>query len=149
VELSVNSHEYFMKQALLQATYAFEEDEIPVGAVLVINNKIIARAYNQTERLNDSTAHAEMIALTSGFEYMDSKYLKECTMYVTLEPCPMCAGALHWAQLGGLIYGASDQRMGYSRISEKLLHPRTSVSTGLLAAESTQLIQSFFKKLRS
>ncbi len=146
--LSVHTDAHYMKEALKQAQMAFEAGEIPVGAVVVAENRIIARAHNQTEQLTDVTAHAEMLALTSAFNYMGAKYLNECTLYVTLEPCVMCAGALYWAQLGRLVYGASDLKRGYAQVERNLLHPRTEVESGLLKEESEALIKSFFSKLR-
>lgn len=146
--LSIHSDEHYMRQALKQAALGFERGEVPVGAVLVMNNRIIARAHNQTEQLTDVTAHAEMLAITAGFNYLGSKYLNEATLYVTLEPCVMCAGALYWAQLGKLVYGASDEKRGYSLNEKNLLHPRTEVEQGLLKSESEALIKRFFSKLR-
>lgn len=146
--LTVFSDEHFMKEAFKEAMYAFEENEIPVGAVVVCKNKIIARAHNQTETLNDVTAHAEMIALTSAANHLGSKYLPECDLYVTLEPCVMCAGAIYWAQFRRIIFGASDVKRGYSRIQDNLLHPKTEVVRGIMAKESEQLLQKFFEKLR-
>jgi tRNA(adenine34) deaminase len=137
-----------MREALKEARKAFEEGEIPVGAVVVCRNKIIARAHNQTERLNDATAHAEMLAVTAAANYLGSKYLDECTLYVTLEPCPMCAGALHWSQLQRLVFGADDLQRGYQLIKSPLLHPRTSIARGIHAAESKALIEEFFRLLR-
>ena len=146
--LSVHTDEFFMQQALKQAELAFERGEVPVGVVMVAENRIISRAHNQSEQLNDVTAHAEMLALTAAANYLGGKYLKECTLYVTLEPCVMCAGAMYWAQLGKLVYGASDEKRGYSRVGKNLLHPRTEVSSGLLKEESERLIKQFFAKLR-
>jgi tRNA(adenine34) deaminase len=146
--LTVLSDEHFMKEAFKEAMYAFEKNEVPVGAVIVCKNKIIARAHNQTETLNDVTAHAEMIALTSASNYLGSKYLPECDLYVTLEPCVMCAGAIYWAQFRRIIFGASDVKRGYSRIQDSLLHPKTEVVKGVMAKESEQLLQQFFNKLR-
>ncbi|MEK6476320.1 nucleoside deaminase [Catalinimonas sp. 4WD22] len=140
--------EYFMQQALRLAEQAYEEGEIPVGAIVVSNERIIAKAYNQTERLQDVTAHAEMLALTSAFNYFGAKYLPECTLYVTLEPCVMCAGALHWAQLGALVYAAPDEKKGFTQYNDRILHPRTQVRQGTLAYESTDLIQTFFRRMR-
>ncbi|MCL4163491.1 UNVERIFIED_CONTAM: hypothetical protein GTU68_037149 [Idotea baltica] len=137
-----------MKEAMKQAQIAFDSGEVPVGAVIVADNRIIARAHNQTEQLTDVTAHAEMLALTSAFNYLGAKYLNECTLYVTLEPCVMCAGAQYWAQLGKLVYGASDHKRGYSQIERNLLHPRTEIQSGLLKEESEALMKSFFSKLR-
>lgn len=146
--LSVFSDEHFMKEAFKEAKYAFEKGEVPVGAVVVCKNKIIARAYNQTETLNDVTAHAEMIALTSAANYLGGKYLPECDIYVTLEPCVMCGGALFWAQFRRVIFGASDPKRGYSTVSQSILHPKTLVVRGIMAKESEELLQEFFKKLR-
>ncbi len=139
---------HFMREALKEARKAFEEDEIPVGAVVVCKNKIIARAHNQVERLNDATAHAEMLAITSAEHYLGSKYLDECTLYVTLEPCPMCAGALHWSQLQRLVFGATDVQRGYQLIKSPLLHPRTAVTNGVEAPTCRTLLEEFFRKLR-
>jgi len=140
--------DYYMREALKEARKAFDEGEIPVGAVVVCGKKIIARAHNQTERLNDSTAHAEMIAITAASNYLGSKYLDECTLYVTLEPCPMCAGALHWSQLQRLVFGASDVQRGYQLINSPLLHPRTEIRIGVCQEESKKLIDAFFRLLR-
>ena len=142
------SHEYYMKQALIEAKKAFEADEVPVGAVIVCNNKIIARTHNFTERLTDFTAHAEMQAFTSASEYLGNKYLDKCTLYVTLEPCTMCAGASFWTRIGKVIYGASDDRRGYKRIKESILHPSTEVMGGVLEDEASDLIKTFFKNKR-
>jgi tRNA(adenine34) deaminase len=139
---------YFMQQALRQAERAYEEGEIPVGAVVVINDRIIAKAYNQTERLHDVTAHAEMLAITSAFNYLGAKYLPDCTLYVTLEPCVMCAGAIHWSQLGTLVFAAADDKKGFTQYNEGILHPRTQVRKGVLASESAALIQTFFRRIR-
>lgn len=141
------SDEYFMNAALLQASEAQEKDEIPVGAVVVCRNRIIARGHNLTETLRDVTAHAEMQAVTAAAENIGGKYLNECTMYVTLEPCQMCAGALYWAQLGRLVYGADDLRRGY-RVMGASLHPKTEVKRGVLAAECEALLNGFFTRLR-
>ena len=140
--------EYFMRQALRQAQLAFDADEVPVGAVVVAEKKIIARAYNLTERLNDVTAHAEMQAITSAAEHLGSKYLKKCTLYVTLEPCVMCAGALAWAQIDRIVYAARDDKRGVSTISSKVFHPKTIIEGGLLEKESADLIKAFFAQKR-
>jgi tRNA(adenine34) deaminase len=140
--------EYFMREALKEAQKAFETGEVPVGAVVVCKNKIIARAHNQTERLTDATAHAEMLAVTAAANFLGSKYLSECTLYVTLEPCVMCAGALHWVQLQKLVFGASDMQRGYSLVQSPLLHPKTEVAKGLKGEESKKLIDGFFKRIR-
>lgn len=146
--LTVFSDESFMKEALKEAQKAFDADEVPVGAVVVSNNRIIARAHNLTERLNDVTAHAEMQAITAASNYLGGKYLKDCTLYVSLEPCVMCAGAIFWAQLTRLVFAASDEKRGYSLIGQNLLHPVTLVQTGLMGAESAALLKRFFKKKR-
>ena len=147
IMLRPQSDEIYMQQALQQAEQAYKESEIPVGALVVTNGRIIARAYNQTERLQDPTAHAEMLALTSAFNYLGAKYLPECTLYVTLEPCVMCAGAIHWAHLGRLVYGASDSKRGYTRHAP-ILHPKTKVVSGVLATDGLALVQSFFRSTR-
>lgn len=147
--MELYTDEYFMREALKEAVKAFDTGEVPVGAVVVSNNKIIARAHNQTEKLTDATAHAEMLAITAAANYLGSKYLSECTLYVTLEPCVMCAGALHWTQLEKLVFGASDIQRGYSIVSTPLLHPRTEVVKGIKAEESKKLINDFFKKIRN
>jgi tRNA(adenine34) deaminase len=146
--MELYTDEYFMREALKEAHKAFEKGEVPVGAVVVCQNKIIARAHNQTEQLTDATAHAEMIAVTAAANYLGSKYLNECTLYVTLEPCAMCAGALHWVQLQKLVFGAEDVQRGYSLVKSPLLHPRTKVDKGIKEQESKELVNSFFKKLR-
>jgi tRNA(adenine34) deaminase len=140
--------EYFMREALKEARKALEISEVPVGAVVVCRNRIIARAHNQTEKLIDATAHAEMLAVTAAANHLGSKYLNECTLYVTLEPCVMCAGALHWVQLQKLVFGAHDVQRGYSLVSTPLLHPKTEVITAVKAEESKELIDTFFKTLR-
>lgn len=145
--LSVFSHEHFMKLALQQAKQAFDNGEIPVGAVIVHNNTVVAKAHNMTEKLNDFTAHAEMLAFTSASEYFGSKYLNECTLYVTLEPCVMCAGASFWTRIGKVIYGASDDKRGYKQ-HQSLLHPKTEVIDGVMANESKELLHAFFSKKR-
>lgn len=138
----------YMKLALLEAQKAFEKDEVPVGAVVVHKNRVIARAHNLTEQLNDTTAHAEMQVITAATNLIGGKYLQECTLYVTLEPCVMCAGALAWAQLGSLVFGAYDTTRGYSKFTPSLLHKRTQVTGGILAEECGQLIKDFFQKKR-
>lgn len=140
--------EYFMREALKEAEKAFSIQEVPVGAVVVCKNRIIARAHNQTEKLTDATAHAEMLAVTAAANYLGSKYLSECTLYVTLEPCVMCAGALNWVQLQKLAFGASDIQRGFSLIDKPLLHPKTEVLKGLKADECKSLIDQFFKRIR-
>jgi tRNA(adenine34) deaminase len=140
--------EYFMREALKEAHYAFEEDEVPIGAVVVCQNKIIARAHNLTERLTDVTAHAEMQAFTSASNYLGGKYLNECTLYVTVEPCVMCAGASYWTQLEKVVYGARDEKKGFQLISKKILHPKTKLIGGVLEKECAELMTGFFKKKR-
>lgn len=147
MELSVFSDEHFMKMALKEAQKAFDSDEVPVGAVIVCNNTIIARGHNLTERLNDVTAHAEMQAFTAAAEYLGGKYLNECTLYVTLEPCVMCAGASYWAQIGKIVFGAFDPKRGYQRFKH-LTHPKTEVVGGIMQNECSTLIQQFFKQKR-
>lgn len=139
---------YFMKRAFSEAITAFEKGEIPVGAVVVSNNKIIARAHNLTETLNDVTAHAEMQAITAAANLLGGKYLNDCTLYVTLEPCTMCAGALGWSQIGKVVFGAHDEKRGYKKFASKALHPRTEVVGGILEVECSELIQDFFKSKR-
>ncbi|MFL0683710.1 MAG: nucleoside deaminase [Algoriphagus aquaeductus] len=146
--MDIFTHEYFMNEALKQAKIAFEEGEIPVGAVIVSKNRIIARAYNQTEKLNDVTAHAEILAITAAENYLGAKYLVDCKLYVTLEPCPMCAGALYWSQICEVHYGASDPKRGFHQCNPHMLHPKTKVSSGLMEKQSEDLVLEFFKKLR-
>jgi tRNA(adenine34) deaminase len=138
------SDEYFMNEALKEALRSLEKDEVPVGAVVVWNNRILARAHNLVETLNDPTAHAEMQAFTSATNTIGGKYLNECTLYVTLEPCPMCAGAAYWTQLGRIVYGADDEKKGYSLIRQSLLHPHTVVQGGVMKKECSSLIREFF-----
>lgn len=144
----MEDNEKYMREALREAQAAFEEDEVPVGTVVVCRGRIIARGHNMTERLHDPTAHAEMIALTAATEAMGGKYLNDCTLYVTVEPCPMCAAALCWAQLGGLVYGAADPKRGFSLFSPSLLHPRTVTVSGVLSGECSELVSSYFKAKR-
>jgi len=158
MERGLYSDEYFMQQALKEAQQAFEEDEVPIGAVVVMNNKIIARGHNQTEKLNDSTAHAEIIALTSAYSHLGAKYLPEATLYVTVEPCLMCCGALYWGKIGRIVYGASDEKSGGLRfftdndgliIAEKWpFHPKTELVKGILADECSFLMKTFFRSKR-
>ncbi len=140
--------EYFMKRALAEAEQAFLEGEIPVGAVIVCQNKIIARAYNQTETLKDVTAHAEMLAITSATGWLGGKYLTGCTLYVTLEPCAMCAGALGWTQIDRIVWGASDARRGFQRYAPEAIHPRTLTLGGIMVSECEALIKRFFEDRR-
>lgn len=152
--------EYYMKQALKEAKKAYEEGEVPIGAVIVMQDKIIARGYNQVEKLNDSTAHAEIIALTSAYNYLGAKYLPEGILYVTIEPCLMCAGALYWSKIGKIVYGAPDEKNGYRKyrtpgpsperdgMRENLFHPKTEIINGICKEESAILIKDFFKARR-
>lgn len=143
------SDEYFMHRALQEAQIAFKKDEVPVGALVVLQNKIIGRGHNLTETLNDVTAHAEMQALTAAFNYLGAKYLPEATLFVTLEPCPMCAGALYWSKIGRVVYGATDEKHGYHvSCSRSPFHPKTIVEPGLLAAEGGELMKEFFRRKR-
>ena len=144
----MNEDTKYMEAALREAEAAATEDEVPVGAVIVCNGKIIAKGHNMTERLNDPTAHAEMIALTSATEAIGGKHLNDCTLYVTVEPCPMCAAALAWAQLGHLVYGAPDTKRGYTGFSPCLLHPKTKVSADVMKDKCAELIVSYFSKKR-
>ena len=147
----VGTDEFYMRMALAEAQEAFDEGEIPIGAVIVVNGKIIARAHNRTEALNDVTAHAEMQAITSAAEYLGGKYLPDCTLYVTVEPCPMCAGALGWSQIGKIVYGAPDTKRGffsYYNPSKSPIHPKTIITGGVLEEECREMMQTFFKKLR-
>ena len=137
-----------MKLALVEAQKAYDKDEVPIGAIVVCNNRIIARCHNMTETLNDVTAHAEMQAITAAANHIGGKYLNECTLYVTVEPCPMCAGALGWSQLGRLVYGAGDEKRGYRRYAPDVLHPRTEVVEGVCSEESTALMKKFFANKR-
>ncbi len=147
-ELNIYTDEYFMKQALLEAQKAFELNEIPVGCVIVCENQVIGKGHNLTELLHDVTAHAEMQAITAAANYLGAKYLKECTLYVTLEPCVMCAGAIYWSQMGKLVYGASDEKRGFLRMGKQLIHPKTEIIGGVMALEAGNLMSQFFKKLR-
>ncbi len=138
----------FMKKALGEAGIAEHEGEIPVGAIITCQGKIVARAHNQTERLNDVTAHAEILAITAACNKLGGKYLTDCTIYVTMEPCVMCAGALAWAQIGRIVYGALDPKCGYARIQPSILHPKTEVTSGILADECSAIVKEFFTKKR-
>ena len=140
---------YFMAEALRQAQQAYDDGEIPVGAIVVAGERIIGKGYNQTERLKDVTAHAEMLAITAASEYLGGKYLQDCTLYVTLEPCVMCAGALYWTQMKRVVYSASDDKRGFSRLGKNVLHPKTQLKNGVLAEESQELMLKFFKRLRT
>ena len=144
----MSEDEKYMNEALREARYALADGEIPIGAVVVCRGQIIGRGHNMTEKLHDTTAHAEMLAVTAATESMGGKYLQDCTLYVTVEPCPMCAGALNWAQVGRIVYGAGDPRRGYSLFTPSLLHPKTQVAAGVLAEECSALMKDFFKERR-
>jgi tRNA(adenine34) deaminase len=143
-----NPEEFYMQQALREAKTAYDEGEIPIGAVIECGGNIIAKAHNSTELLHDPTAHAEMLAITSATESLGAKYLSDCTLYVTLEPCVMCAGALGWSQIGRIVYGAGDDKRGFERLGHSMLHPKTKVEHGLLAADCMKLLLDFFKEHR-
>ncbi len=146
-----NDDERYMRLALVEAQEAYDAGEIPIGAVITVNGRVIARAHNRTEALNDVTAHAEMQAITSASEYLGGKYLPDCTLYVTVEPCPMCAGALGWSQIGRIVYGAPDPKKGFFSYYDTYrspIHPKTEITSGVLEEECRELMQSFFKKLR-
>ncbi|MEI6695460.1 MAG: nucleoside deaminase [Bacteroidota bacterium] len=140
--------EYFMREALKEAQLAYDDDEVPIGAVIVANGKVLAKAHNLTERLNDVTAHAEMQAFTAAANYLGGKYLNDCTLYVTLEPCVMCAGASYWAQIGKIVYGAKDEKRGFSKLNATVLHPKTIIKGGIMEKECAELISRFFKMKR-
>lgn len=146
--MATDQDEKFMREALREAGYAVDKDEVPVGAVVVCRGRIIGRGHNMTESLHDPTAHAEMIAITAATEAMGSKYLNDCTMYVTVEPCPMCAGALAWSQIGRVVYGAADPKRGFSLYSPSLMHPKTEVTAGVLADECGETVSAFFREKR-
>ena len=146
--IQVFDDNYFMEQAIKEAHLAMEKNEVPVGAVIVSQKRIIARAHNMTESLTDVTAHAEMLAITSASTYLGAKYLQDCTMYITLEPCVMCAGALRWSQIGKLVYAASDEKGGFMRIGKSLLHPKTKLAYGIKNNECSELLSQFFIKKR-
>ena len=148
MEINPFDDNYFMKEALKEAEKALGKDEVPVGAVVVCENQIIARAHNYTENLNDVTAHAEMQAFTAASDYLGGKYLNECTLYVTLEPCVMCAGASYWTQIKEIVYGTNDMKRGFSKLSENILHPKTVVESGLMSVECSKLLTDFFKSKR-
>lgn len=145
---TMENHNQYMIEALKEAKYGLEKGEVPIGAVVVCAGKIIARAHNLTESLNDPTAHSEMLAITAATSFLGGKYLTDCTLYVTLEPCAMCAGAIFWSQLGTLVYGANDPKRGFSTLSDKLMHPKTKVISQILSHEAEQLLKSFFKQKR-
>ncbi len=142
------NHEYFMRLALQQAQEAFDAGEVPVGAIVVHKDLVIAKAYNQVEQLNDVTAHAEILCITAAAEYIGSKYLQDCILYVTLEPCLMCAGGLYWSQVSTVVYGASDKKRGFVQMQQPVLHPKTEIIPGILAPESAALLKAFFRGKR-
>ena len=144
----MGDHEKYMRDALREAELARNEDEVPIGAIIVCKGRVIGKGHNMTERLNDPTAHAEMIAITAATEALGGKYLNECTLYVTVEPCPMCAGALAWSQIGKVVYGASDPKRGFSKFSPSLMHPKTEIVSGVLAEECSTIVTDFFKNKR-
>lgn len=146
--LTVNSDAHFMKEAMKEAAQAYEKDEVPVGAVVVCDGKIIARAHNLTETLHDVTAHAEMLAITSASNFLGGKYLENCSLYVSLEPCLMCAAALNHARISKVVWAANDPKAGFSRLEKQVLHPKTTVMQGLMADESSELLKDFFRKKR-
>jgi tRNA(adenine34) deaminase len=146
--METKDHEYFMKKAIQMAEMAEEQGEVPVGAILVCEGRIITKTHNQTELLHDATAHAEMLAITSGCAHFQSKYLKECVLYVSLEPCPMCAAALQWTQIKSVVWGASDEKRGFSLFNPSLLHPKTETTHGILATEASILMTRFFRDKR-
>lgn len=146
--LTVQSDEHFMKLALAEAQKAYDQDEVPVGAIIVCNGTVVARGHNLTERLNDFTAHAEMQAFTSASEHLGNKYLNKCTLYVTLEPCVMCAGGAFWTQIGKIVFGAADEKRGFSNVGQHLLHPKTEVVSGVMADECSALLSTFFANKR-
>ncbi len=148
MEILLYSDTNYMKEALKEAQKAFDDDEVPIGAIIVGGNKVIARAHNLTERLTDVTAHAEMQAITAAANYLGSKYLIDCTLYVTIEPCVMCAGALFWSQISRVVYAAKDPKRGYSLLGKSILHPKTIIEDGLLKEEAAQLMEDFFKQKR-
>ena len=147
-EASISPDEYFMGEALKEARYALEEDEIPIGAIVVYNGSIIGKGHNLTERLNDVSAHAEMQALTAAANLIGGKYLQGCTLYVTMEPCVMCAGASYWFQVSKIVFGAYDNKLGFGRINQKITHPKTVITGGIREAECSQLVKDFFKGKR-
>ena len=147
--IKVYNDEFFMRQAIREAELAFSVDEIPVGAVITCGDRNVGKGHNLTERLNDVTAHAEIQAITAAAENIGGKYLRDCTLYVTVEPCVMCAGALAWSQIGRIVFGAFDEKAGYRRIGNRILHPKTQVTGGVLEAECADLMIAFFKKKRA
>ena len=148
-EPNIQPDEFFMKEAFREARLAYQEDEIPIGAVVVCKGQIIGRGHNLTERLNDVSAHAEMQALTAAANYLGGKYLTECTLYVTLEPCVMCAGASYWFQLEKIVFGAYDAKLGFGRLHQKVTHPKTTITGGIMENECGELVRQFFKNKRN
>ena len=148
MQINQKSDQYFMKKALEEANKAFDLDEVPVGAIITCENQIIARGHNYVEHLNDVTAHAEMQAFTSASDYLGGKFLNECTLYVTLEPCVMCAGASYWTRIGRIVFGASDEKRGFTSISKKILHPKTIITESVMENECRFLLKSFFQQKR-
>ena len=146
--LAISPDEFFMNEAIKEAKLALAEDEIPIGAIVVCKGKIIGRGHNLTERLTDVSAHAEMQALTAAANFMGGKYLKECILYVTMEPCVMCAGAAYWFQLGGIVFGAYDTKLGFGRLNQKITHPKTVITGGIKENECSELVKEFFRKKR-
>ncbi len=146
--MELYTDEYFMQQAYKEALKAYDEGEVPIGAVVVANERIISRAYNQTEKLNDTTAHAEMLAITSASSYLGNKYLKDCVLYVTIEPCVMCGGASKWSQIGRIVYGAEDPKFGFMKYGKGLLHPKTKLEFGILSEKCASLLKQFFEEKR-
>ena len=147
-EPTILPDEFFMKEALKEAAYALKLDEIPIGAIIVSNGKVIGRGHNLTEQLNDVTAHAEMQALTAAANFLGGKYLRDCTLYVTMEPCVMCAGACYWFQLSKIVFGAYDTKLGFGRLNQKITHPKTLITGGIRENECGELVRSFFKSKR-
>jgi len=148
-ESSVSPDDFFMNEALREARLAYAEDEIPIGAIVTCQGKIIGRGHNLTERLNDVSAHAEMQAMTAATNYLGGKYLKDCTLYVTMEPCVMCAGASYWFQVGKIVFGAYDTRLGFGRLNQKITHPKTIITGGIRENECAELVRDFFRNKRS
>ncbi len=146
--MQVRDDIYYMKMALKEAAYAYEEDEVPIGALVVCNNQVIGKGYNQVEKLIDVTAHAEMLALTAASNYLGSKFLEQCTLYVTIEPCLMCATALRWARIGRIVYGADEPKSGFTTLNKQVFHPATEITSGVLADECAELMKQFFKEKR-
>ena len=148
MEINPFTDEFFMKEALKEARKAYQLDEVPVGAVIVCENQIIARAHNNTQTLNDVTAHAEMVAFTSAFDFLGGKYLEDCTLYVTLEPCVMCAGASYWTRIKKIVFGAYDKKQGFLHLNQPIIHPKSEVLSGVLEEECSKLLKDFFEKKR-